>query len=174
MTFFDHKLPNKISSNHIEKSELFLILNGNLVISKDQPIALICVSAIVMQINFVCTLGTAGGTLLYARNFIFGESATTPVNDTANECPLGSVSGAAPLSQFPGAVERSTLPLACVGPLSLISEGLKLPYCRNICAYTLYLPYLKTTFGNLHFILSQGQAHQVDGLVKQPHLALTR
>ncbi|KRZ82202.1 hypothetical protein T08_3571 [Trichinella sp. T8] len=55
---------------------------------------------------------------------------------------------------------------------SLISEGLKLPYCRNICAYTLYLPYLKTTFGNLHFILSRGQAHQVDGLV--PHLALTR
>ncbi|KRX58184.1 hypothetical protein T09_8938 [Trichinella sp. T9] len=41
-------------------------------------------------------------------------------------------------------------------------------------AFNLYLPYLKTTFGNLHFILSQSQAHQVDGLVKQPHLALTR
>ncbi|KRY40063.1 hypothetical protein T01_9925 [Trichinella spiralis] len=45
------------------------------------------------------------------------ESATTPVNDPANECPAGFASGAAPLSQFPGAVERSTLPLACVGPL---------------------------------------------------------
>ncbi|KRY44825.1 hypothetical protein T03_12502 [Trichinella britovi] len=166
MTFFDHKFPNKISSNYIVRK--LMQINVLYVISKDQPIALICVSAIVMQIT----------------------SATTPVNDPANECPLGSVSGAAPLSQFPGAVQRSTLPLACVGPLynialfwyeinentkkSLISEGLKLPYCRNIRAYTLYLPYLKTTFGNLHFILSQGQAHQVDGLVKQPHLALTR
>ncbi|KRZ82956.1 hypothetical protein T08_13899 [Trichinella sp. T8] len=41
--------------------------------------------------------------------------------------------------------------------------------CKSICAYTLYLPYLKTTFGNLHFILSRAQAYQ-----KQPHLALTR
>ncbi|KRY45019.1 hypothetical protein T03_18005 [Trichinella britovi] len=107
--------------------------------------------------DFVCTLGIAGGTLLYARNFIFGKSVTTPVNDAANECPLCAVNGSAPSTQFPGAVERSTLPLACVGPLYNIA-----------LSYTLYLPYLKTTFGNLHFILSRAQAHQ-----KQPHLALT-
>ncbi|KRY52394.1 hypothetical protein T03_8001, partial [Trichinella britovi] len=117
------------------------------IVSKDQPIALICVSAIVMQINFVCTFGTAGGTLLYARNFIFASFVTTPVNDPANECPLGSVSAAAPFSQFPGAVERSTLPLACVGPL----------FCETL--------YLKTALDNLHFILSRAKAFQVDGFV---------
>ncbi|KRX40954.1 hypothetical protein T05_3670 [Trichinella murrelli] len=96
----------------------------NVLYANDQPIALICVSAIVIQINFVCTFGTAGGTLLYARNFIFASFVTTPVNDPANECPLGSVSAAAPFSQFPGAVERSTLPLACVGPLYNITLSL--------------------------------------------------
>ncbi|KRX56754.1 hypothetical protein T09_11879 [Trichinella sp. T9] len=126
--------------------------------ANDQPIALICVSAIVIQINFVCTLGTAGGTLLYARNFIFGESNTTPVNDPANECPAAAVSGATPSAQFAGAVERSTLPLACVGPLVLIKCTLQL--------------YLKAALDNLHFILSRAKAFQVDGFV-QPYLALT-
>ncbi|KRY07975.1 hypothetical protein T12_3552 [Trichinella patagoniensis] len=114
--------------------------------ANDQPIALICVSAIVMQIT----------------------SATTPVNDPANKCPPGFASGAAPSAQFAAAVEMSTLPLACVGPLISVKLSLQAVY---------------TTFGNfrqirqrhnLHFILSRAQAHQVDGLVKQPHLALTR
>ncbi|KRZ81791.1 hypothetical protein T08_11352 [Trichinella sp. T8] len=77
-----------------------------------------------LLLDFVCNLGTAGGTLLYARNFIFPSFATTPVNDAANECPLGFVSGAAPSAQFPGAVERSTLPLACVGPFVVQQSAL--------------------------------------------------
>ncbi|KRZ16564.1 hypothetical protein T11_8922 [Trichinella zimbabwensis] len=136
-TIHDHKLPNKISSNYIEMRSLCTcrIFSKNIINklhkqitadqTNDQPIALICVSAIVMQINFVCTLGTAGGTLLYARNFISAAFVTTPVNDTANECPAAAVSAAAPLSQFPGAVERSTLPLACVGPLYNIALLIK-------------------------------------------------
>ncbi|KRY15326.1 hypothetical protein T12_7666 [Trichinella patagoniensis] len=119
MTFFDHKFPDKISSNYIERFfygtfmiNCFPIIfqcpeNIFLIITNDQPIALICVSAIVMQIT----------------------SVTTPVNDTANECPPGFASGAAPSSQFPGGVERRTLPLACVGPLynialSLFEDGI--------------------------------------------------
>ncbi|KRX70273.1 hypothetical protein T06_3608 [Trichinella sp. T6] len=126
--------------------------------------------------DFVCTLDTAGGTLLYARNFIFGESATTPVNDTANECPAAAVSGATPSAQFPGAVERSTLPLACVGPL----------YNIALCGIDKVYLAGKMELDNLHLILSRAQAYQVGGFAthcykfnpnynfgKQPYLALT-
>ncbi|KRY06610.1 hypothetical protein T12_13117, partial [Trichinella patagoniensis] len=36
-------------------------------------------------------LSTAGGTLLYARNFTLAWGPTTSVSATANECPLGSL-----------------------------------------------------------------------------------
>ncbi|KRX14476.1 hypothetical protein T07_7232 [Trichinella nelsoni] len=155
MTFFDHKLPNKIYSNYIEKK--LMQIKVLYVVYKDQPIALICVSAIVMQI----------------------KSATTPVNDPANECPAGFASGAAPLSQFPGAVERSTLPLACVGPLfceTVILDKIKSKSTINLKRLSIYWHItscaLMTALDNLHLILSRAQAYQVGGYA-QPYLALT-
>ncbi|KRX70136.1 hypothetical protein T06_7587 [Trichinella sp. T6] len=170
MTFFDHKLPNKISSNYIEKSELFLILNGKPTYCVD-----------------LCFCDSHAD---YCRPVVacfrcrksWNTSATTPVNDPANECPLGSVSGAAPLSQFPGAVERSTLPLACFGPLYNIALcfGMKLMKIRKSIikdirqAYTLYLPYLKTELQHLlQKLLSYnivGKGYEVSVLDEAPNV----
>ncbi|KRZ57089.1 hypothetical protein T02_11959 [Trichinella nativa] len=104
------------------------------------------------------------------------KSATTPVNDPANECPAAAVSGATPSAQFPGAVERSTLPLACVGPL----------YNIALCGIDNVYLAGKTELDNLHLILPRAQAYQVGGFAthcykfnpnynfgKQPYLALT-
>ncbi|KRX15328.1 hypothetical protein T07_12009 [Trichinella nelsoni] len=84
--------------------------------AKYQPIALIWVSAIVMQINFVFTFGIPGGTLLYAKNFTSALFPTTSFSVTANECPALSVTAAAPFTQLSGASEARNLPLSCVGP----------------------------------------------------------
>ncbi|KRZ82036.1 hypothetical protein T08_14330 [Trichinella sp. T8] len=102
--------------------------------AKYQPIALIWVSAIVMQINFVFTFGIPGGTLLYARNFttllLF---PTTPFSVTANECPAAFVTASAPSTQLSGAFEARNLPLSCLGPL------------YNIALYLLLLLYILLT-----------------------------
>ncbi|KRZ01181.1 hypothetical protein T11_1354 [Trichinella zimbabwensis] len=65
--------------------------------------------------NPVLTLGTRGGTLLYARNFIVASFPTTCSNALANECPLAAVIAAAPSCQFPAAPAVIILPLACPG-----------------------------------------------------------
>ncbi|KRY02500.1 hypothetical protein T12_3513, partial [Trichinella patagoniensis] len=69
----------------------------------------------------VFTFGTAGGTLLYARNFISLLACTTCSKVAANEWPPLLLSGAAPSSQFPAALARIILPVFCRGALYTIA-----------------------------------------------------
>ncbi|KRZ00845.1 hypothetical protein T11_2963 [Trichinella zimbabwensis] len=65
--------------------------------------------------NLVCTFGSPGGSLLYARNFIAGLFPTTCSNAFANECPLLFASGAAPSSHAPALPARIIFPKSSCG-----------------------------------------------------------
>ncbi|KRZ64197.1 hypothetical protein T08_1790, partial [Trichinella sp. T8] len=63
------------------------------------------------------TLGTRGGALLYARNFILPSFPTTCSNALANEWPLAALIASAPFCQFPAAPATIILPFTCPGAL---------------------------------------------------------